>query len=56
MLKTPKSNNPTQRDGSSTLKRARKLVYRQAALAGLMVVLMVVVLFAITAGFPEVTP
>lgn len=51
MLKTPKSNNPTQRDGSSTLKRARKLVYRQAMLAGLMIVLMVVVLFAITAAW-----
>lgn len=51
MLKTPKSNNPTQRDSSSALKRARKSVYRQAMLAGLMVVLMVVVLFAITAAW-----
>ena len=49
-LKTPKNNNPTQSDNTDALKRVRKSIYRQAALAGVTIVLMVVLLFAMTAG------
>lgn len=51
MLRTPESNNATQRDSSAALKRVRKNVYRQALLAGFMIVLMAVLLFSITAAW-----
>ncbi len=46
-----KPNKPGQQTSSPVLKRVRKSVYKQAMLAGLLIVLTVVVLFAMTAAW-----
>ena len=51
MLKTPERNSVTRTGDSTALKRVRKRVYQQALLAGFMIVLMAVLLFAITAAW-----
>lgn len=51
MQTNPKSNKPAQPVGSPALKRVRKSLYKQALLAGLMIVLTIVVLFAVTAAW-----
>lgn len=51
MLNNRKPSRPGQHDTSPVLKRARKNIYKQALLAGLLIVLTVVVLFAGTAAW-----
>lgn len=51
MLKPQKNNHPSQLDDAAVLKRVRKNVYQQAALAVFMVVLIAVVIFATTAAW-----
>lgn len=51
MQKNPKSNKPAQTAETPALKRVRKSVYKQALLAGLLILLTVVILFAATAAW-----
>lgn len=51
MQKNPKSNKPAQIAETPALKRVRKSVYKQALLAGLLILLTVVILFAATAAW-----
>ena len=51
MLNNRKPIKPGQHETSPALKRVRKSVYKQALLAGLLIVLTVVILFAVTAAW-----
>lgn len=51
MLINRKLNDPNQQTSSSVLKKVRKSVYKQALLAGLLIILTVVILFAVTAAW-----
>lgn len=46
-----KPNKPVQQDTSAVLKRVRKRVYRQALLAGMLIILTVVIMFAVTSAW-----